>query len=1133
MKQLTRTLRIATLNVRGLSTKKKQNQLYRLANELDLDVLAVQETKVEGDEQTGSMVHRFTTQYNCVVSHAVGMSAGCVLFVRQSVGVQVNEVTTGQSGRLVVCDFTLSGLEWRIVCLYAPNLVDERRALFEGMRQYCDSDKLLILLGDFNCVLAAGDKTSARPFRDASTVALGNLLQDYALEDVAECLEGGRAVRFTHFQAASHARLDRAYVTMDLVPLCHDYCVQPVTFSDHCLVAFSIRGSSKQDQKFNWELWKMNSRLLNDEEFSSCLKKRLEKYNADNKTRPGVKWETFKQQTKIYAVERSVAIKREERIKETILRDNLEKLTREECRMPGEFMSEIRTVKHKLDALETERYRGAMVRARAERIIADEAPTKRALGTEKWHARRNHIAEVEWQGVITSDKDDIENCFFQYYKELFAHSSVDVQRFKREYLHLLPRLNDETKELLELPISIEEVANAIKDLNPGKSPGPDGLIAAFYKAFRHELAPILTDVYNEAYDIKVVPPSFTVSHTVLIPKTEDPVLLRQSTSYRPISLTNVDYKIFMKILAKRLQTVMTELVGPHQTCGIKGRTIFTNIHTARCVLECCDAIGNNVAMLQLDLEKAFDRVPHEILLCILEYANVGCVVREGVAMTYRCCTTRLIVNKAVGRSIEVQRSVRQGCPLSPLLFCLYIETLCLSIIRSESVQGFRLHGAEVKLLAYADDIAVFCSDVESVNTVVEIVKRACKVNGSSVNWKKCLGFWHGNWPLTPSIFANMNWVNTPAKYLGVPLEFYKDSDPYWRKEAAEMRERAEKWKGWNLSMFSRTTVCNLFFVCKLWYVLQVLHCSRANVQRLHRVLAVFIWGSNWERTSRTNLFRRVRDGGLGLAHLFVRQIVNRFLFFREVRDPTLRTVCQLRLGRALPDIIVTTNAMPGGLHGFMREVVLSVRFLAVRFSWEYLCQVNRKKLYKDVCNVVLPEPMYRMIYRAGRGKDVLKRVKRMQVPPSVKSFFFKLHTGTLSVKAWMVEKQLFVPWGIDCLICKKVETIEHVFIDCWDAVFLWDVLQRTLKKSLPVDAHGIRYLPVENEDGMPYDLIMLVGLNCIWKARMAARYSDIDARSARQYFREAMSAYVENQKYVSNPPECIVDMESLVRLKDF
>lgn len=151
-------------------------------------------------------------------------------------------------------------------------------------------------------------------------------------------------------------------------------------------------------------------------------------------------------------------------------------------------------------------------------------------------------------------------------------------------------------------------------------------------------------------------------------KSEDEARLRQVTAYRPISLTNVDYKIFMKILAKRLQAVMQELVGPHQTCGIKGRTIYTNIHTARSVLECCDALHESIAMLQLDLEKAFDRVPHDLLFSVLEHVNVGSVICQGVAMAYRGCTTRLLVNKGVGARIQVQRSVRQGCPLSPLLF---------------------------------------------------------------------------------------------------------------------------------------------------------------------------------------------------------------------------------------------------------------------------------------------------------------------------------------------------------------------------------------------------------------------------------------------------------------------------------
>lgn len=190
----------------------------------------------------------------------------------------------------------------------------------------------------------------------------------------------------------------------------------------------------------------------------------------------------------------------------------------------------------------------------------------------------------------------------------------------------------------------------------------------------------------------------------------------------------------------------------------------------------------------------------------------------------------------------------------------------------------------------------------------------------------------------PVTFANVKWLTTPVKYLGVPLEYYKNNDEYWQDQTRETQIKANKWKGGHLSMFARATVCNLFFVAKIWYVMQVLHCSRVNIQKLHRVFAVFVWASNWERCSRTNLFRRVKDGGLGMTHLFIRQVVNRFLFFRDLSDPFLRTVCQVRLRSALPGYVVCTENMSGPVCGFLKEVILSVRFLSVRFSNEYLFQ---------------------------------------------------------------------------------------------------------------------------------------------------------------------------------------------------
>lgn len=68
----------------------------------------------------------------------------------------------------------------------------------------------------------------------------------------------------------------------------------------------------------------------------------------------------------------------------------------------------------------------------------------------------------------------------------------------------------------------------------------------------------------------------------------------------------------------------------------------------------------------------------------------------------------------------------------------------------------------------------------------------------------------------------------------------------------QAREKTLKWGGRDMCVFTRSTVDNLFIVAKVWYVLQVLCIARGAVQKFHRVFAVFLWGSTWKRTSRTD-----------------------------------------------------------------------------------------------------------------------------------------------------------------------------------------------------------------------------------------------------------------------------------------
>ncbi|CAN7976931.1 unnamed protein product, partial [Ixodes persulcatus] len=402
------------LNVRGLNERRRQRQLYRLVVEQDLDIVAVQETKVESEDRTEFMVRPFTTLYNVCVSHAVGTSAGCLLLVRQSLGATVQAVTTCDSGRFVVCDLLFSSFEWRIICVYAPTRVEERRAFFDLIQQYCNCERLLIFLGDFNCVCSSRDKTSTTPYSDASTVSLSRVISENGLDDVGECLRKGRDVLFTHFQGASHARLDRAYVSLELLPFCFEYRVRPVSFSDHCLVSCCLRSEKENRKCFSWELWKLNSKLLVDDVFKASVQASLQEVENWKTSEYGAKWDLFKQRIKILALERASAIKNEESRNETVLRNSLQILIKEEGKTPGYFKDDICSLKAKLELIDKERYRGALVRARAGKVIAGETPTKRALGLEKRNARRNDIAEIDCGGTVSSDQSDIERAFYEY-----------------------------------------------------------------------------------------------------------------------------------------------------------------------------------------------------------------------------------------------------------------------------------------------------------------------------------------------------------------------------------------------------------------------------------------------------------------------------------------------------------------------------------------------------------------------------------------------------------------------------------------------------------------------------------------------------------------------------------------------
>ena len=141
--------------------------------------------------------------------------------------------------------------------------------------------------------------------------------------------------------------------------------------------------------------------------------------------------------------------------------------------------------------------------------------------------------------------------------------------------HNLLRLNQEEIENINRPITSTEIETVIKNLPTNKSPGPVGFTGKFCQTFREELTPTLLKLFQNITEGGALPNSFYEFTITLIPKPDKDVTKKEN--YRPISLMNIDTKIFNKILADRIQQHIKRVIHHDQMGFIPGMQGFFNI----------------------------------------------------------------------------------------------------------------------------------------------------------------------------------------------------------------------------------------------------------------------------------------------------------------------------------------------------------------------------------------------------------------------------------------------------------------------------------------------------------------------------------------------------------------------------
>ncbi|CAN2391860.1 Reverse transcriptase (RNA-dependent DNA polymerase) [Pristimantis euphronides] len=207
--------------------------------------------------------------------------------------------------------------------------------------------------------------------------------------------------------------------------------------------------------------------------------------------------------------------------------------------------------------------------------------------------------------------------------------------------------------------------------------------------------------------------------------------------FRPISLFNIDTKLYAKLIALRLRPYIPKLVQPEQVGFVMGREARDNTIKSLSLMAKARQDGSPLCLVSIDAEKAFDRVHWGFLEKTLIKIGLGRHILERIMVLYKNPTARVRVNGTLSGPLPIKNGMRQGCPLSPLLYVLVMESLANALRSNPNIRGINIGQREHKLALFADDILMYLMNLRvGIPVLLKEFRRYSKISNFRVNVQK-------------------------------------------------------------------------------------------------------------------------------------------------------------------------------------------------------------------------------------------------------------------------------------------------------------------------------------------------------------------------------------------------------------
>lgn len=868
-------VKIITFNVNGVLNPIKRHKILTKLKREKAQFALLQETHMSQAEHL--KLKRMGFRH--VFSSADGTShkKGVATLISSAINYEhISEVIDGE-GRFVSNTGKMEGTLVTIINVYIPPGSDWPlyRRILDLM---VNSQGVVVCGGDFNIKLSNMDSSATTGLNNPISRKVNALMGELGMIDVWRELHPDDR-EYTHHSCphAAYSRLDYFFMfTVDgsRVRSCD---IETIDLSDHSPVSLSIHLGRKKRAS----LWRLNSYILNKPKIVEKIKKDIKEFmelNNSEEISPAILWDTLKAVMRGKLISLTAHLKKVKQQKLLMLEDKLKQLQLTDGRggTNPTLKQEIKKTQAEINDIYSQDTQKNFLFLRQKYYEAGGKSAKYLAYKLRKQQEESTIYKIKnpLTNVIETKSEKIKECFEFFYRDLYSQPVAADEAQIDSFLGRLdlPKLTDSQNEELIKPITNREVDLAISRLKRGKSPGSDGYNTEWYKCLRLELLPILTNTFNWILGGGTPPPSWSEAIISIIPKEGKD--RQECDNYRPISVLNLDYKLFTSIMARRLEKILASVASFDQAGFIRGRQTSDNIRRSLHILSQITKDKTKALVVSFDFRKAFDSVRWLFLYKVLAKFGFHDSFIEVVQALYNKPTARIKVNGDLSDRFELKRGSRQGCAISPLLFDLFIEPLGQLIRQSEAVKGIRVGGVEHKVAMFADDVLGTLGEPEvSFDQLMDLLSEFGDLSGYRLNVSKtqvmALNF---QAPQAMREKYELLWENDHIKYLGINISKDPSNLSQVNFDPISIKIKSDLHR-WNLipflSLNSRISAIKMNVLPRLLYLFRNLPIKIEDNQfkEWDKWISRFLWQGKKPRIKFSTLQLRKDKGGLALPNL--------------------------------------------------------------------------------------------------------------------------------------------------------------------------------------------------------------------------------------------------------------------------